>query len=74
MIRRRRRLQRYRKALPRDKHRIGKIYTAGVKPAVSFGDTVTGMSDAELKRARGVMLSYQAPCHGGFLSQPRLPC
>eukprot|EP00959_Pyramimonas_sp_CCMP1952_P101656 2126790-Pyramimonas_sp.AAC.1 len=23
------------------------------------------MSDAELKRARGVLLSYQAPCHGG---------
>eukprot|EP00959_Pyramimonas_sp_CCMP1952_P110737 2316850-Pyramimonas_sp.AAC.1 len=39
MICRRRRLQRYRKALPRDKYRIGKIYTAGVKPAVSFGDT-----------------------------------
>eukprot|EP00959_Pyramimonas_sp_CCMP1952_P359416 7525921-Pyramimonas_sp.AAC.1 len=50
MVRRHRKLKRSTGALPRDKGRIGKIYTAGVRPAVSFGDAVTGCTDAELKK------------------------
>ena len=65
MVRRHRILLRYRKALPRDRARLGKIYTTGVKPGLSFGDTVVGMTDAELKSARSVMLSFQAPRHAG---------
>eukprot|EP00959_Pyramimonas_sp_CCMP1952_P056068 1171112-Pyramimonas_sp.AAC.1 len=56
-------LCKYRNALPRERFRIGKIYTAGVKPGLTFGDTVVGTSDAELKRARRVMLSWQATRH-----------
>eukprot|EP00959_Pyramimonas_sp_CCMP1952_P314400 6581750-Pyramimonas_sp.AAC.1 len=41
------------------------IYTAGVKPGLTFGDTVVGMSDAKLKRARSAMLSWQVPRHAG---------
>eukprot|EP00959_Pyramimonas_sp_CCMP1952_P013398 282538-Pyramimonas_sp.AAC.1 len=65
MIRRHRILCGYRKSLPRERFRIGKIYAAGVKPGLAFGDAVVGMSDAEFKRARSVMLSWQAPRHAG---------
>ena len=42
MIRRHRILVRYRKALPRDRARLGKIYTTGVKPGLSFGTRWSG--------------------------------
>ena len=58
-------LLRYRKAVPRDRVSLCTICTTGVKPGLSFGDTVVGMTDAELKSARSVMLSFQAPRHAG---------
>ena len=72
MTRRHRLLRKYRKALPRERFRIGKIYTAGVKPALSFGDTVIGMTDGELKRGRNVLMSYQAPHHPGVSTRAKL--
>eukprot|EP00959_Pyramimonas_sp_CCMP1952_P210096 4395942-Pyramimonas_sp.AAC.1 len=48
-----------------EKFSIGEIYTAGANPGLSFGDAIVGMSDAGLKRARSVMLSFQAPRHAG---------
>eukprot|EP00959_Pyramimonas_sp_CCMP1952_P000843 16807-Pyramimonas_sp.AAC.1 len=65
MVKRHRVLKRFQRALPRDRGRIGKNYTAGVKPALTFGDTIVSMTDAELRRARRVLLSFQASRHAG---------
>ncbi|CAK0808807.1 unnamed protein product [Prorocentrum cordatum] len=41
------------------------IHTAGLKPALSYGSAVFGMSDCELKRARATLLSFKSPSHRG---------
>eukprot|EP00959_Pyramimonas_sp_CCMP1952_P339731 7115005-Pyramimonas_sp.AAC.1 len=63
MYKRHKVLQRYRRSLPRQKGRIGKIYVAGLQPAATFGSAVVGMSDHELHQARRVMLSYRVLRH-----------
>eukprot|EP00959_Pyramimonas_sp_CCMP1952_P046391 968836-Pyramimonas_sp.AAC.1 len=44
---------------------MGRIYIAGAKPALTFGGAIVGVTDAELKRARGALLFFQAPRHAG---------
>eukprot|EP00959_Pyramimonas_sp_CCMP1952_P358030 7496520-Pyramimonas_sp.AAC.1 len=42
MRKRHRVLQRYTRALPRQRGRMGNIYTAGVLPAATFGSAIVG--------------------------------
>ena len=65
-------LHKYRRTLPRQHSRVGKIVLCGIKPAVSYGDKVLGMSDHELRKARRLMLSFQAPRHRGCSLTARL--
>eukprot|EP00959_Pyramimonas_sp_CCMP1952_P260626 5449409-Pyramimonas_sp.AAC.1 len=41
------------------------IHSAGLKPALSYGSAVSGMSDYELKKAREMLLSFRSPSHRG---------
>ena len=47
----------FRKKLPRDRSRMGKIYISGVRPGAGYGSMILGMSDKELAELRTVLLS-----------------
>eukprot|EP00959_Pyramimonas_sp_CCMP1952_P445637 9330289-Pyramimonas_sp.AAC.1 len=66
MMRKRHKLiSHYRRKLPRDKSRMQKIYTAGVRPAAGYGAMVLGMSDTELQSLQRVLLAGKNPAHRG---------
>eukprot|EP00959_Pyramimonas_sp_CCMP1952_P148654 3109894-Pyramimonas_sp.AAC.1 len=56
---RRKILRRFREMLPRNKGRIGQIYTAGVSPAATFGPAIAGMGDKEMREAQKWLTSHR---------------
>ena len=54
-------LHRIRRWLPRGRQRMNKIFLTGAKPAMVYGAAVLGMTDAELRRVRGLMIAPMTP-------------
>ena len=62
---RHRRLKRIARRLTKSKRALGKIYVAGVKPAMTFGATVNAISTAEWRKASAMILTQSLPAHRG---------
>ena len=72
MQRRHCRIMRLRKAMTAGKSRLGRLYMVGIRPAVSFGAPVNGLSDSELLKLRRTLVSPITPCHGGVSLSAKL--
>eukprot|EP00959_Pyramimonas_sp_CCMP1952_P160014 3346986-Pyramimonas_sp.AAC.1 len=51
---------------------MGKIYTAGVLPAATFGSAIVWVSNGELREGQRVLLSYKPPRHKGCSLRAKL--
>ena len=52
------------KQLPRDAPRMGKIFTAGLKPQATYAAAVTGFTESELTALRKTLLAPKHPLGG----------
>lgn len=59
------RIRRIARTLPRGRHRMSRIVTAGVRPALAYGTRVNGASNTELLRYRRLLMSMHAPSTQG---------
>ena len=69
---RHRKLKRVARSVSNRGVRLGRIYVAGIRPAVGFGASVNGFSDYELLKMRRVVATSLAPNHGGASLTGRL--
>ena len=57
--------------MSRKKARVNKLYTAALRPAVTYGSMANGLSDAALKRLRAAMLRSK-PVYSQIMSTRRV--
>ena len=63
----------YKRAVPVQREaRLGKVFRTGVRPALTYGTEVIGMTDSELTALRREYGRYVKPHHGGISASAKL--